>query len=470
MSLFTTDDEGSIFVTTDAPAGATYRNGLPFRSDGYLHVNANAPQKFENGFAKTLNGAVCIAFDPIAYWLNGLPRTANGALKCQVDQNPVLTDPYVAGVRLGPLGGIYVNTGGTPPPSYTTVAITNATTTDANHIQLTFAEAVNMPNISGWIFNKNAVAYNAASVSGSGTVWTFAFADPIVFGDTLTVAYTEGNATVVVSTGNGLATIASTPVTNAVPEPFSPTMLFASGEQGVWYDPSDFSTMFQDTAGTVPVTAVGQTVARINDKSGNGNHATQVNASKRPVLQSDGTHFYLVFDGVDDSLATPASVDLSASDKLLICAGVRKLSDGRLNVLESSASADTNNNSFYFAFPNDSNPRPRWQTRESSLTASRYYTDVLGNVVAVFSCTADYALSAALQLDFRKNGARIYTAGDQRTFSQPFGNYPLYISARNSNQYFFNGYIYSLIIRGSAFTMTEITDTETWVNGKTGAY
>ena len=44
---------------------------------------------------------------------------------------------------------------------------------------------------------------------------------------------------------------------------FTPASLFASGEQGVWYDPSDMSTMFQDSAGTTPVTAAGQPVGLI---------------------------------------------------------------------------------------------------------------------------------------------------------------------------------------------------------------
>lgn len=43
--------------------------------------------------------------------------------------------------------------------------------------------------------------------------------------------------------------------------------LFASGEQGAWYDPSDLTTMFQDSAGTTPVTADGQPVGLILDKS-----------------------------------------------------------------------------------------------------------------------------------------------------------------------------------------------------------
>jgi len=47
----------------------------------------------------------------------------------------------------------------------------------------------------------------------------------------------------------------------------SPAALFLSGEQGIWYDPSDLTTMFQDTAGTTPVTTPGQTVALLLDKS-----------------------------------------------------------------------------------------------------------------------------------------------------------------------------------------------------------
>ena len=45
---------------------------------------------------------------------------------------------------------------------------------------------------------------------------------------------------------------------------FTPKALFANGEQGVWYDPSDFSTMFQDTGGTIPVTGVDQYIGARN--------------------------------------------------------------------------------------------------------------------------------------------------------------------------------------------------------------
>jgi hypothetical protein len=64
---------------------------------------------------------------------------------------------------------------------------------------------------------------------------------------------------------------------------FSPADLFSANEQGAWYDPSDLTTLFTDSAGTVPVTGVEQFVGRMNDKSGRGNHATST-GTKRPKL------------------------------------------------------------------------------------------------------------------------------------------------------------------------------------------
>lgn len=48
---------------------------------------------------------------------------------------------------------------------------------------------------------------------------------------------------------------------------FSVASLFAGSEEGVWYDPSDLTTLFQDVTGTDPVTTAGQTVALMLDKS-----------------------------------------------------------------------------------------------------------------------------------------------------------------------------------------------------------
>lgn len=83
---------------------------------------------------------------------------------------------------------------------------------------------------------------------------------------------------------------------------WTPLELFALGEQGAWYDPSDLSTLFQDAAGTIPVTTDGDPVGYMGDKSGNGNHATQSVSAARPTYRTDGAYHKIVFDGVDDSL------------------------------------------------------------------------------------------------------------------------------------------------------------------------
>jgi hypothetical protein len=56
-----------------------------------------------------------------------------------------------------------------------------------------------------------------------------------------------------------------------------------------WYDPSDLTTMWQDAARTTPVTAAGQSVCALNDKSGAGNHVTQATTGNCPVLTLDGS-------------------------------------------------------------------------------------------------------------------------------------------------------------------------------------
>ena len=74
----------------------------------------------------------------------------------------------------------------------------------------------------------------------------------------------------------------------------------SGGTEGAWYDPSDLSTLFQDSAGTTPVTASGQPVGKMLDKSGNGNHATQATAARRPTYQTGPAR--ATIDNVDDRL------------------------------------------------------------------------------------------------------------------------------------------------------------------------
>ena len=72
--------------------------------------------------------------------------------------------------------------------------------------------------------------------------------------------------------------------------------LFASSEQGFLPNPNDFATLFQDSAGTTPVTAANQPIGKILDQSGRGNHVTQATAGNRPYLRGTPLGANLVTD------------------------------------------------------------------------------------------------------------------------------------------------------------------------------
>ena len=85
---------------------------------------------------------------------------------------------------------------------------------------------------------------------------------------------------------------------------FTPASLFDASEDGGWYEPSDLTTMWQDVAATDQMTTAGQTCAQMDDKSGNGNHATQGTAAARMALSGTGP-YYLNPDILDDNFSMP---------------------------------------------------------------------------------------------------------------------------------------------------------------------
>jgi len=111
---------------------------------------------------------------------------------------------------------------------------------------------------------------------------------------------------------------------------YAPGDLFLNDEEGVWYDPSDFSTMFQDTGGTVPVTDSGQYVGKILDKSGNGHHAIAM--TTKPMLLQDEVGLYYLEFGISTGMESN-NIDFTSTDKLTMWAGVRKFFSGVLTYL-----------------------------------------------------------------------------------------------------------------------------------------
>ena len=89
--------------------------------------------------------------------------------------------------------------------------------------------------------------------------------------------------------------------------------LFGAGEQGAFYIPrpvvNGTQALFQDAAGTEPVTADGDPAGLMVDQSPNSNNAAQSVSSQRPVYQTDGTLHWLLPDGVGDNLNVGLALD-----------------------------------------------------------------------------------------------------------------------------------------------------------------
>jgi len=79
--------------------------------------------------------------------------------------------------------------------------------------------------------------------------------------------------------------------------PFNPYHLFIDKEKGFWADPSDTSTLFQNSDGTIAVVD-GDPIGLVLDKSGNNYDLKQTVSASRPKLLNGG----IAFDRVDDAL------------------------------------------------------------------------------------------------------------------------------------------------------------------------
>ena len=133
---------------------------------------------------------------------------------------------------------------------------------------------------------------------------------------------------------------------------WTPIQLFLAGVLGAWFDPSDLSTLFQDAAGTIPVTADGDPVGLMLDKSGNGYHASQSVSGSRPVYRTDGTLHWLEFDGVSSFLFRDAFVwDMSLTTGVSVSVGMEAPPQGDNRLIAEGSSS--NNRPIYAPLQSD---------------------------------------------------------------------------------------------------------------------
>ena len=175
------------------------------------------------------------------------------------------------------------------------------------------------------------------------------------------------------------------------------------------------------------------------------------------------TVHYVQYDGSDDSFST-SSIDFSATDKMSVFAGVRKLSDAAQGVVvELSASTLSNNGTFNMQAPSDAGFARYRFTSKGTISSGDFASGYAAPISSVLTGLGDISGDTST---LRVNGTQAAQATtDQGTGN--YGNYPLYIGRRNNATLPFNGRDYGMIVVGKTASASEITATESWLAAKT---
>ena len=110
------DSEGRVYEIVSAPPGGTARKGGIAYSDlGQMYITETAPVggSFENGYMFDVAGSLYCGPGPAVTYVGGIPLNAAGAMAVDKVGTPSVTDPWIAGTRVGP-NGVYLNAG-VPP-------------------------------------------------------------------------------------------------------------------------------------------------------------------------------------------------------------------------------------------------------------------------------------------------------------------------------------------------------------------
>lgn len=156
---------------------------------------------------------------------------------------------------------------------------------------------------------------------------------------------------------------------------------------------------------------------------------------------------YLRYDGGDDAYQTN-TIDMTSTDKVLVAAGITKLSDAALGiVVENGNFATPLDGAFLLTAPNGASATLSFASRGTSAnagTATARPSPLTGALVGLGNIATD---TSRLLLD----GIQIADgAGDQGTGN--YSNRPHNIGARAGTSAFFNGRDYGIICRGTQWT------------------
>jgi hypothetical protein len=182
---------------------------------------------------------------------------------------------------------------------------------------------------------------------------------------------------------------------------------------------------------------------------------------------STGFPVYIKPNGSNQFMQTN-SINFTATDKMTLWQGVRKLSDATIAVLyELSTNFGSNNGTFCMFAPNPAAGNYGFRSRGTATGAVNVSSGVSAPVTNVLTGIANIA---ATSMTIRNNGVVIEDTVSANQGTGNYGNYPAYFYMRAGTSLPFNGNDYGSIARGAASTAAQITNGETYINSKTKAY
>ena len=231
--------------------------------------------------------------------------------------------------------------------------------------------------------------------------------------------------------------------------------LFSASEKGSAYNFQDISTLWQDVEATIPVTAVDQFIARVDDISGNGNHLIQANAVKRPQLKQDEDGFYAWFDGTK-VMQTSAVMNLAALSQFSAFVQTSRERTVDEVIVESSLNYNDNVGSFCLSFVS---------TALLSIGFKGAGNYPSGYNLAQIQSAADalyvikFDQSAAIKIKSRVNGINA-TDSTLNNTSTAFANHVLYVGGRAGTSYLTQTKMRALVLLGRTTTTQEVENIE----------
>ena len=245
--------------------------------------------------------------------------------------------------------------------------------------------------------------------------------------------------------------------------PYNPVTLFTGGKQGAIYDPSDLTTLWQDAAGTVPVTKSGDPVGLMKDKSGNGNHAKQAVSAARPTYQTDGILHKLVFDGVDDCMIATLSAALSTLGKLTLAVGVNAINTSSAFIIEQGANSSSFNSFNLLKSSGDYTYTGRGNRVAFADDITKVNTS-LSRIVAI----AEHDLNAGIPSSLTVNNLAKANSVNTTFGSGGFGSASLNIGSRNGGSFFYKGDMYGIVVVGDVTSSANKDALKQYLAAKSG--